>query len=57
MLFLLKYVVIVGGIIGGILGSIVIVCLVICMKRKKRDKYEDVKRWGGENEDVDYWER
>lgn len=52
-----KHAAIAGGIIGGILGSIVIACLVICMKRKKRDKHEDVKRWSGENEDVDYWER
>lgn len=52
-----KHAAIAGGIVGGILGTIVIACLVICMKRKKRDKHDDVKRWSGENEDVDYWER
>lgn len=29
----------------------------IWMKRKKRDKHEDAKRWNEQNEDVDYWER
>lgn len=52
-----KHAAIAGGIVGGILGIIVIACLVICMKRKKRDKHDDVKRWSGENEDVGYWER